>query len=82
MGSTTLTILRGLVLTSIVGPALAGNYALKQSNVGTDFLSNFQWENISDPTNGRVYVAFSSRGVYIITLSLQRICRSTDLSVG
>ncbi|EED81597.1 hypothetical beta-glucanase from glycoside hydrolase family GH16 [Postia placenta Mad-698-R] len=52
----------GLLLTSLLVPsALAGSYSLSQSNVGSDFLSNFQWENITDPTNGRVeYVTQST----------------------
>ncbi|EED81035.1 predicted protein, partial [Postia placenta Mad-698-R] len=50
------------LLTSLLVPsALAGSYSLSQSNVGSEFLSNFQWENITDPTNGRVeYVTQST----------------------
>ncbi|KAF8193714.1 laminarinase [Pholiota molesta] len=35
-------------------PALAATYSLTDNVVGSAFYSYFQWENIGDPTNGRV----------------------------
>ncbi|KAI0726241.1 putative beta-glucanase from glycoside hydrolase family GH16, partial [Fomitopsis betulina] len=37
-----------------VTSVLAGPYTISQSNIGSDFFTNFQWEAIDDPTNGRV----------------------------
>ncbi|KZT63997.1 glycoside hydrolase family 16 protein [Daedalea quercina L-15889] len=33
---------------------LAGSYSINQTNIGQDFLTNFEWEDIADPTKGRV----------------------------
>lgn len=34
--------------------AQAGSYIINQTNIGKDFLTNFEWEDITDPTKGRV----------------------------
>lgn len=39
---------------SLSPAVLAGSYSLNQTNVGKDFLTNFEWEDITDPTQGRV----------------------------
>jgi len=44
-----------LVLAS-VAPAIATTYSLADNIVGNAFYSAFDWQRISDPTNGRVYV--------------------------
>ncbi|KZT09301.1 glycoside hydrolase family 16 protein [Laetiporus sulphureus 93-53] len=54
MGVSCLSVSRALFLLSVARSVIAGPYVLHQTNIGSDFLSNFQWENISDPTNGRV----------------------------
>ncbi|PCH39741.1 glycoside hydrolase family 16 protein [Wolfiporia cocos MD-104 SS10] len=43
-----------VLLAMLVRSATAGPYTLHQNNVGSSFLSNFAWQNITDPTNGRV----------------------------
>lgn len=50
-----LTTNGGLVLASLVAPALAGaTYSLSDSVVGEGFYNTFNFEAIADPTNGRV----------------------------
>jgi len=39
-----------------VAPAIATTYSLADNIVGNAFYSAFDWQRISDPTNGRVYV--------------------------
>lgn len=46
-------VLNALSLSSL---AQAGPYSINQTSIGRDFLTNFQWEDITDPTKGRVYV--------------------------
>ncbi|THG97271.1 hypothetical protein EW026_g4685 [Hermanssonia centrifuga] len=49
------TLLELLLLSSCILPqALAAIYALTDNYVGTDFLTGFIFQNITDPTNGRV----------------------------
>ncbi|KAH9920472.1 putative beta-glucanase from glycoside hydrolase family GH16 [Fomitopsis serialis] len=37
-------------------PAIrAGSYSINQTNIGSNFLTNFEWEDIADPTKGRVH---------------------------
>jgi len=47
-----------LILSSLAGSALAGHggvYLLSEQIVGEDFYNSFNFENITDPTHGRVY---------------------------
>lgn len=43
-----------LVSLALSTSSLATVYNLADSVVGTDFLTAFEWQNIPDPTNGRV----------------------------
>lgn len=43
-----------LFFISVVGSALAATYSLTDTVIGSDFYNFFEWEAISDPTNGRV----------------------------
>lgn len=44
-----------LILASLfTSRALAKNFTLADSYVGANFLSDFTWETINDPTNGTV----------------------------
>lgn len=45
-----------IVAVVTVVPALAATYSLVDNIVGGDFYNSFEWQNIYDPTNGRVYV--------------------------
>ncbi|KAH9925579.1 putative beta-glucanase from glycoside hydrolase family GH16 [Fomitopsis serialis] len=54
MGHFRRSILGGLAVGIVAQSVMAGPYTIAQTNVGSDFFNNFQWENISDPTNGRV----------------------------
>ena len=47
------TVLSALCLSPLVR---AGSYSINQTNIGKDFLTNFEWEDITDPTKGRVSV--------------------------
>ncbi|KAI0726247.1 putative beta-glucanase from glycoside hydrolase family GH16 [Fomitopsis betulina] len=46
-----IAVLNALSLSSL---AQAGPYSINQTSIGRDFLTNFQWEDITDPTKGRV----------------------------
>lgn len=51
------TVSSGLVLASLVGISLAGAiYTLDECVRGEGFYDSFNFENITDPTHGRVYV--------------------------
>ncbi|TFY60536.1 hypothetical protein EVJ58_g5085 [Rhodofomes roseus] len=54
MGILSRSVLRGVAVGIVTQSVLAGPYSIAQTNIGSDFFNNFQWENISDPTNGRV----------------------------
>jgi len=54
MGHFRRSVLRRLSVGFVAQSAMAGPYTISQTNIGSDFMNNFQWENISDPTNGRV----------------------------
>ena len=54
MGHFRRSVLGGLAVGIVAQSVMAGPYTIAQTNVGSDFFNNFQWENISDPTNGRV----------------------------
>ena len=54
MGRLQRTVLGGVALSFAAMSVMAGSYSLSQSNVGSDFFNNFQWEDFDDPTNGRV----------------------------
>ena len=46
-----------LVLASLAVSVFGATYSISDSHVGTDFLSAFTHQAISDPTHGRVYVS-------------------------
>ncbi|KAI0953730.1 hypothetical protein AcW1_007877 [Taiwanofungus camphoratus] len=84
-----LFLAQGVIFASLFGNAFAGTYSLNQSNVGSAFLSNFQWETLTDPTNGRVtYVdqatalsdnlTFASDDTFIIRADYTTILSSSD----
>jgi hypothetical protein len=45
-----------IVAVATVAPALAATYSLVDKIVGGDFYNAFEWQNIYDPSDGRVYV--------------------------
>lgn len=49
-----LCFLIAVSLLATTTPALAATYSLSDNVVGSAFYNYFQWENIADPTNGRV----------------------------
>jgi hypothetical protein len=52
---TTTTLLPALFAgLASLSPALGTTYSLTDSVIGSQFFSFFTWENIADPTNGRV----------------------------
>ncbi|TFY60538.1 hypothetical protein EVJ58_g5086 [Rhodofomes roseus] len=40
---------------SLLPTIWAGSYSVNQTNIGSAFLTNFEWEDIADPTKGRVH---------------------------
>ena len=49
-----LVLSSALSLFIAIGGARAATYSLSSNIVGTDFLDEFSWQAIADPTNGRV----------------------------
>lgn len=45
-----------IVAMATIAPAFAATYSLVDNIIGGDFYNAFEWQNIHDPTNGRVYV--------------------------
>ncbi|KZT64040.1 glycoside hydrolase family 16 protein [Daedalea quercina L-15889] len=54
MGRLQRSVLHGLAMGFVAKSVIAGPYSISQTNIGSDFFSNFQWEDFDDPTNGRV----------------------------
>jgi hypothetical protein len=55
-------------LTQICG-VIGATYTLSDNIVGNAFYDAFNWEAISDPTHGRVYVCFTSIPIYMQRLT-------------
>ena len=58
-----------IVAVATIAPAFAATYSLIDNIIGGDFYNAFEWQNIYDPTNGRVYVLHFFRFSFALIVS-------------